>query len=178
MYAKKYTGTLKERYKQAHEAFKAKFTSDEWRDYCTITQTKYKNKYKAPVLSDEQKKFLEKTDRRDKFKQNPKRELWMRAKKRAGEQNIEFTITPDDYEIPNKCPLLEIPIIISYTVEPEHRNRDNSPSLDRIDHSKGYIKGNVAVISFKANRAKGPLSIDEMNTLFQNWPLYMRQHVA
>ena len=38
----------------------------------------------------------------------------------------------------------------------------NAASIDRIDGSKGYIKGNVSIISWKANRAKCNLSVDEI----------------
>src|SRR6266481_1415047 len=41
-------------------------------------------------------------------------------------------------------------------------NIDRTPSLDRIDPSKGYIKGNIAVISFRANRLKGNATLDEI----------------
>jgi hypothetical protein len=37
-----------------------------------------------------------------------------------------------------------------------------SPSLDRIDNNKGYIKGNVEVISWKANIMKSNASPEEL----------------
>ena len=40
-----------------------------------------------------------------------------------------------------------------------------SPSLDRIDNSKGYIKGNVAVISNKANKYKSDMTIENIEKL-------------
>lgn len=48
------------------------------------------------------------------------------------------------------------------------RNKErhyNSPSVDRIDNSRGYVKGNVAIISNKANTKKGELTIDEVRSL-------------
>ena len=39
---------------------------------------------------------------------------------------------------------------------------DNSPTLDRIDNSAGYVPGNVWVISSLANRCKNDLSADEI----------------
>jgi len=32
--------------------------------------------------------------------------------------------------------------------------KENSPSLDRIDSKKGYVPGNVMIMSWRANRIK------------------------
>lgn len=37
-----------------------------------------------------------------------------------------------------------------------------SPSLDRLDSSKGYVKGNVRVISKRANQLKNNATVEEM----------------
>lgn len=44
-------------------------------------------------------------------------------------------------------------------------NKDNVPTLDRIDSSKGYIKGNIQVICFKANRLKNNSTIEELKKI-------------
>jgi hypothetical protein len=43
-----------------------------------------------------------------------------------------------------------------------------SPTLDRIDNSKGYIVGNVWVISMRANRLKSDATVDELMMLATN----------
>lgn len=66
------------------------------------------------------------------------------AKKRASTKGLEFDITYEDIELPKVCPLLGITLGVS-----PGRASDSSYSLDRIDSSKGYIRGNIWVISIK-----------------------------
>lgn len=89
--------------------------------------------------------------------------LWSSAKYRAARNGLVFSISPLDIIIPEKCPLLDIPI---------HQNKrklgDSSPTLDRIRGDIGYTKDNIWVVSYKANRSKNNLSIDEMRKLLKN----------
>ena len=43
--------------------------------------------------------------------------------------------------------------------------RETSPSLDRIDSTKGYTKNNVQIISWKANRIKAYATVVELETV-------------
>lgn len=88
--------------------------------------------------------------------QNREYILWNAAKQRAKRNNLEFNISVEDISIPDVCPYLGIPIHIS---SGSGRMKPNSPSLDRIDNSKGYVLGNIQVISWKANRIKSDTSI-------------------
>jgi len=71
------------------------------------------------------------------------------AKSRARDKGLPFNLHYDDVAIPNICPVLKIPMIPS-----QSGHSDNSPSLDRMVPYLGYTKGNVTVISMKANRIK------------------------
>jgi hypothetical protein len=62
---------------------------------------------------------------------------------------VTFSISVQSIVIPATCPVLGIPIVLG------ERRSDNSPSLDRLVPEKGYVPGNVRVISDKANRLKG-----------------------
>ena len=75
--------------------------------------------------------------------------MYRRAKERANRENLGFSISSDDIIIPEKCPIFNI--LLFFTVG---KRTENTPSLDRIDNNKGYIKGNIRVISQKANRMK------------------------
>jgi hypothetical protein len=92
------------------------------------------------------------------------------AAKRARERGLEFSITAKDLQLPATCPLLEIPLFISAT-----RHSDNSPSMDRIDNSLGYIPGNVRVISNLANMMKRTASKEQLLAFAKNMPAYLKQ---
>jgi hypothetical protein len=79
------------------------------------------------------------------------------AKQRAKEKNLMFDIHYEDIQIPNLCPVLRIPLIPSLD-----GNSDNSPSLDRKIPYLGYTKGNVQVISMRANRIKSDATSSEL----------------
>jgi hypothetical protein len=83
-------------------------------------------------------------------------ELMWAAKYRAKKKGLEFNIDAYDVIIPEVCPYLGIKIENGTL-----GNHDASPSLDRIDSSKGYIKGNVEIISWKANQIKNNGTAEE-----------------
>ena len=82
------------------------------------------------------------------------------AKQRAGKKGLDFNIDVEDIIIPEKCPYLGITIF-----KTGGKAKNNSPSLDRIDPTKGYIKGNVEVISWRANSLKKDASSNELITI-------------
>lgn len=101
---------------------------------------------------------------------NPKdaKELSMKrmlsgAKQRAKEKGLMFDIHYEDIQIPNLCPVLKIPLMPST----EGILNDNSPSLDRLIPYLGYTKGNVKVISMKANRIKTDATSNELAAVLE-----------
>lgn len=92
---------------------------------------------------------------------NPKKYILKNAAARAKVRGLEFNITIDDFEIPEYCPALGIKLIM----QAGKGASDNSPSLDRIDSSKGYIKGNVQVLSWRANNLKSNGTAEEFKKL-------------
>jgi hypothetical protein len=59
-----------------------------------------------------------------------------------------------------------------FVTESRKGSKDCSFSLDRIDSSKGYIKGNVWIISHKANTMKSASTLEEFLLMAQNWKLW------
>lgn len=91
---------------------------------------------------------------------NPKYQMVCSARARAKESGVPCTIKPSDIVIPEFCPVFGI------RLDPGSRKfHDNSPSLDRIVPELGYVAGNIAVISFRANRVKGDASASELRTV-------------
>lgn len=84
------------------------------------------------------------------------------AKRRAMLYDLPFNITLDDIIIPDVCPVLGIPIISGGKA-----NNPHLPSLDRFIPELGYVKGNIAVISLRANSIKKNASIKEIQALFE-----------
>lgn len=74
--------------------------------------------------------------------------------------NPSSLLRQQDVVVPLVCPVLGIPIEQDLTAR-----TDNSPSIDRIDSSKGYIPGNVIVVSWRANRLKQDASVLEIKQL-------------
>lgn len=81
---------------------------------------------------------------------NPARYLLAAAKSRAKKSGLPFSITESDISVGETCPVLGIPFKRGVGGKP----CDTSPTLDRIDNNKGYVSGNVVVISYLANRIK------------------------
>lgn len=86
--------------------------------------------------------------------------LWHGCRARAAEKCLDFDLELEDIVIPDICPCLGIEIIPG-----TNYGQDNSPSVDRIDPSKGYTKDNIWVISHKANRIKNNATIQELKSI-------------
>lgn len=74
------------------------------------------------------------------------------TKYRAKSKNREFNLTEDDFNqnIVARCPILGIKL----NYHSEGWNKNDTASIDRIDNSKGYVSGNIWVISNLANSMK------------------------
>ncbi len=93
---------------------------------------------------------------------HPERRLLVQARHRASRRGFEFDIDESDVVVPAHCPVLGIPLAQS-----TNKASPNSPSLDRIDNTRGYVKGNVWVISSRANRLKGDATIEELEAVIR-----------
>lgn len=60
-------------------------------------------------------------------------------------------------QLPEYCPVFGIKL----TYEGKHMWQDSTATIDKVDNSKGYCKGNICLISWKANKIKNEGSLDE-----------------
>lgn len=93
--------------------------------------------------------------RADWSRRNREKTMLQKARRRAKLLGLDYNLTPADIDIPKTCPALGVPLV--YDGNPDHL-----PSLDRIDNKKGYVKGNVVVVSMLANRIKSNATIEEL----------------
>jgi hypothetical protein len=143
--------------------------ANDWRNSLSNERREELNKKMRVENMTEEMRQLRRNQATESRERRPKEVLINGARQRAKSKNIEFTITKDDIEIPNICPVLGIPLI-----KGKGKLTDNSPTIDRIDNTKGYVKGNVAIISYRANLLKNSSSIKEMELILK----YMKYHLS
>ena len=95
-------------------------------------------------------------------KNNIQKRLFAKARLRAKNKGREFHITMEDIQLPEYCPILGIKLEVS-----SGRFSANSYTIDRIDSDKGYVKGNVHVISYRANMLKNDASLEELERIVE-----------
>lgn len=98
------------------------------------------------------------------------RALWLNnIRHRAKKKGLPFDLTLDDLPIPKFCPILGIPLRMR-----SGSFHDNSPSIDRLVPERGYVTGNVAVVSYRANRIKDYGTLEELKKVVA----YLERHLS
>jgi hypothetical protein len=94
---------------------------------------------------------------------HPERFLLSSAKQRARQKGLPFSLTEKDIKIGKRCPALNI----TYKTGVGKRPIESSPTLDRINPKRGYVPGNVVVISLMANRIKSSANARQILRVYQ-----------
>ena len=131
----KYNPTYKKTYYKKNKKRLAKY----WRSYYKKNQAQLKKK------------------QRHQYRKNIGAYLMYAAKQRAAQLGICFNLTKEDVRVPLRCPIFGVKFRVGHP--------DWCPSLDRIDSHKGYVKGNVQIISFRANRLKSNATAAELRAV-------------
>lgn len=130
---------------------KFKGSKDGLYDWCKPCKKEYDTLYRQSEKIQGIYKSIEYKQKKIIYKNTvPEIRLFSSARARAKNANLEFSISLEDIIIPENCPLTgeKLNTIIGMGLN------WNAPSVDRIDNSKGYIKGNVWIISRLANTMK------------------------
>lgn len=91
---------------------------------------------------------------------HPLYNCFMSAQSRARKRGLEFTLKFEDLHAPEYCPVLGIKLQHSVG-----GHSDGSPSLDRVDNTKGYTPENVRIISRRANCLKNDATLEELEAI-------------
>jgi hypothetical protein len=95
-------------------------------------------------------------------RKDPRKVILQLAKHRAKRDQLPFNLVVDDIIVPERCPILGIDLHVS-----DGKPSNNSPTLDKYLPELGYVKGNVAVISHRANAIKNNASVEELKSIIR-----------
>lgn len=87
------------------------------------------------------------------------RNLRSNYRKRGHVFELEFE---DILPLPTHCPVLGIALKTNKKIAGE-----DSYSIDRINNTKGYVKGNIIVVSNRANKIKRDASVEELGKVYE-----------
>ena len=131
--------------KKVSEFYICKYHVDGFRSWCKVCFLKNQR-------SPSRHMYLKKRHYND-----PRKSMFLQAKYRARKDGVLFLLNLSDLKIPGHCPILGIPLKVNDGIW-----RNNSPTIDRIIPKLGYITGNIAVISHRANQIKNDASLEEL----------------
>ena len=97
------------------------------------------------------------------LRDRPPKYAWLSTlltnKKVRGEAKVEIM---ESIDIPDKCPILGITLNYDGSGTMGFTRGDDSPSIDKIDPNGEYVKGNIHIISWRANRIKNDGTWEEL----------------
>lgn len=114
----------------------------------------YNEKNKTKLQTYQHEWYLQKSNA------EPIKYMLKAAQRRARKGGYSCTITEEDIHIPTHCPSCKCEL-----VKATGKAQPNSPSLDKIVPSLGYVPGNVIVICWRENIIKHNATLEELEVL-------------
>lgn len=135
---------------------------EEWRtdNRDRVNRNERERKKVSPVAKDKQKR--DKAKERAKKSEDHSYRLWCYARSRYNKYGVPFDIEPEDIVVPEFCPVLGVKL-----EKGEGTVQHCSPSLDRIIPALGYVKGNIVVVSHRANTMKNDATVAQLGMLYE-----------
>ena len=136
----------------------------EFRDKANAYSTKFNHSKRGTAYNldyYQQTKEYKKVTDIERFVKYPHTYFFSRYRCRARKKGLEFTLTKEDFAKllePMVCSVTGVKLIFALDKGP------CTPTIDRIDNSKGYIPGNVRLVSWIYNRAKSSSTDEEVLT--------------
>jgi len=96
-------------------------------------------------------------------------EKWIARSKSGNRRKLRSELKVEDYKsiLVTHCPLLGLEL--TYTNCAGNNTPQNYATLDKIDPAKGYVPGNVQILSYRANTLKNSATLEELKTIVKNW---------
>jgi hypothetical protein len=106
---------------------------------------------------------IRETKRRDRtWKDDATLIMLSNSRQRAKNAGMENTLKRSDIQIPDLCPVFNVPLM-----REDKSTWLYSPSIDRIDNTKGYTPDNIVIVSRRANILKKDATIDELRMMHE-----------
>lgn len=102
----------------------------------------------------------------DKYRyQNTFYRQYIARKQAANRKGIPFTIEFDQIEQPSHCPILGLEL--NYGWSGENMRDPAKATIDKLIPKNGYVPGNVFVISWRANKLKSDMTLQELESIMK-----------
>ncbi len=150
-----------------------KQNSRRWRAECRDKYLEgHKRSRNRPEYKERDKEY-QKQRRKDNPFQQTLNQVKYRSKTEGWENNLDVDYLASIWT--GVCPITNTPIRFGFG-EPNIQDAERA-SLDRFDSTKGYVKGNVRYISFRANKIKTDATFEEFEQIYLWWKAQLNETI-
>ena len=133
-----------------------------------LNRESHARRMQDPVCKEKQSAYMRKYVRTPEYKlrravrkqANWQHQLFLSVRSNAKRRGIAFAVAEHEVPWTDVCPVFGVPIGPRVG-----KPADDSASIDRKDNSRGYVPGNVVVVSYRANRIKNDATVAELKRI-------------